>query len=343
MSAVTQVESGLRASVLRDPQLISGLSDQWSELYERCAAVTPFQRPEWILAWINAFQLRDLIFVEIRDQEQNLVGLAPLLIYSRGSERILAFAGGGVSDYLGFLAVAGREQEVLQAALQRVREIPGWTLLELTDLSRESPIVLSDRLRPFLHEHDSCSVLRLPAGEEDLPKVFSDRQRANLRNARSRLNRAGGGEVELARADTLSEFLHDLFRLHTVRWSTCGEPGVLNDDCASNFHRLCSPGLLAAGALKLHRLRVSGKTVAVIHSLWDRQTVYCYLQGFDPQSSFLSPGTSLMYEVLRDAAHHGMCRFDFLRGRERYKLHWRAQAEPTFRVQLRRAELEALN
>ena len=342
MSAVTQVESGLTTSVLSERQLIAGAEWEWRQLYQRCALVTPFQRPEWIFAWISAFQPRGLVFIQIQDEGKNLVGLAPLLIYSRGSDRVLAFAGGGVSDYLGILAVAGRELDVLQAVLQCARKVPGWNLIELTDLSQESPIVISDKLKPFLHEHDSCSVLRLPQTEQELLKVFSDRQRANLRNARSRLKRAGGGHVELAGADNVTEFLEDLFRLHTVRWSESCEPGVLNDDRIRNFHRLCSPGLLASGILKLHRLRVGGKAVAVLFSLWERQTVYCYLQGFDPQSSFLSPGTTLIYEVLRDAIQHGMCRFDFLRGRERYKQHWRAQPEATYRAQLPRAGLDVM-
>lgn len=342
MSSITQLENGLTPSVLRDTQQIVGIAREWGQLYERCVFITPFQRPEWVLAWIEAFQPRDLIFIQIRDEERRLIGLAPLLIYSRGPNRILAFAGGGVSDYLGLIAEAGEEQDVLDSVLQCTHEIPGWNLLELTDLHHESPILLSDELRPYLHEHDACSVLRLPASEEELRKIFSDRQRANLRNAASRLKRAGAGQVELARADTLPEFLDDLIRLHTARWSNSGEAGVLNDERTRSFHRLCSPGLLAAGILKLHRLRLGETTIAVLHSLWHRETVYCYLQGFDPEHSFLSPGTYLIHEVLRDAIRCGMRNFDFLRGQEHYKRHWRAQAESTYRVQWRCNELDAV-
>lgn len=341
MSAYTQICSDLTTAIFRDPKQLAVLGDEWDDLYQHCSRATPFQRCEWMLAWIEAFAPRDLLVIEFRD-ERRLVGIAPLLIYSRGPDRILAFAGGGVSDYLGLLAESGRVREVLQALLQCVLKISDWNLLELTDIPRESPIILFDKLKPYVREHDSCSVLQLPGTEEELLRIFSDKQRANLRNARSRVQRAGGAQVEIVSSDTLTEFLEDLFRVHTARWSNSGQAGVLNDECTRTFHRLCSPHLLAAEVLKLYRMRVGEMTVAVLYSLWERETVYCYLQGFDPKASFLSPGTYLMYEVLKDAVHHGISRFDFLRGQEGYKKHWRAQPNSTYRVQLRRNELSTL-
>jgi CelD/BcsL family acetyltransferase involved in cellulose biosynthesis len=197
-------------------------------------------------------------------------------------------------------------------------------------------------LKAFRLEHDVCSVTLLPSSREALLRLFSDRQRANLRNAQSRLRRAGGGEVQLATDETLCEFLEDLFVLHTSRWSTLGEPGVLAGEQVRRFHLLASPRLLRSGQLCLYRLRVNGRTAAVIYALLARQTVYCYLQGFNPELSFFSPGTLLMFSVMEDAVRRGMRRFDLLRGQETYKRHWRPQAEPTFRVAVPRARLVKL-
>ena len=341
MNASTQINSALTTTILRETNRLAAIADEWDNLYQQSPRAIPFQRREWILAWIEAFAPRNLIVIQVHD-EHDLVGLAPLLIYSRGPDHILAFAGGGVSDYLGLLAETGREQEVLKAILQCINDIPDWNLLELTDINRESSLLTSKKLKPYVQEHNTCSVLPLPSTEAELLKILSDKQRANLRNARSRLQRAGGAHVELARGDTLTEFLEDLFRLHTARWANRGGPGVLNDENTRKFHRLCSPELLAAGILRLYRLRVRETTVAVLYSLWGSETVYCYLQGFEPEASFLSPGTYLMYEALKDAVHHGMRRFDFLRGQESYKQHWRAQPEFTHCVQLQRNELSIL-
>ena len=173
---------------------------------------------------------------------------------------------------------------------------------------------------------------------EEVSHLFSKRQRANLRNARSRLQKAGGGKLEIATLESLPEFLEDLFRLHTTRWSSSGQPGVLNDESIRNFHRLSAPQLLKKEILRLYRLRSDDRTLAVIYSLFERDTVFCYLQGFDPEYAYFSPGTQLMFMVIEEAVRHGMQKFDFLRGDEAYKQHWRARKEPTFRVQITRRE-----
>jgi len=294
-----------------------------------------------LLSWIEVFAPHELRVVEVR-QNDRLAGLAPLLIYPRDSERVLAFAGGGVSDYLTLLLQPGSETEVFQQICCALANDWQWSLLELTDVSGKSGLHRIRPLRAHTAEHDLCSVTVLPPTSEELPRLFSDRQRANLRNARSRLERAGGVEFEVATPETLPEFLKELFELHTTRWSELNQSGVVQDTCVQGFHRLSSRRLLASGRLRLYRMRVKGRTAAVVYSLFQGDTVYCYLQGFDPAFSFFSPGTVLIFFLMQDAVRLGMRRFDFLRGREPYKQHWRPQVEHTFRISVSHAELARL-
>lgn len=328
----------LTVQLLNDTQSLQDLSVEWNDLYEGCIEATPFQRPEWLLAWIDAFSPLDLLILAVRDRE-GLVGIAPLLIYRRDGERILAFAGGGVSDYLGLLCKRSREAEVVQAALEWADARSNWDLLQLTDIPSNSTLLSWPLFQPHIYEHDSVSVLHLPTNGSELLQTFSNRQRANLRNAASRLQRAGGGQVETATPETLFEFLDDLFRLHTTRWSQSGQPGVLRDEGTRNFHRCSAPALLEKRVLKIHRLRMEERTIAIIYSLWDRGTVFCYLQGFDAAYASLSPGTQLMFAVIEEAQRQGFRKFDFLRGQEPYKQHWRAEPQPTYRITINKAQL----
>jgi CelD/BcsL family acetyltransferase involved in cellulose biosynthesis len=45
-----------------------------------------------------------------------------------------------------------------------------------------------------------------------------------------------------------------------------------------------------------------------------------------------------MFMVIEDAVRHEIQKFDFLRGDEAYKQHWRAWKEPTLRLQITRRE-----
>src|ERR1700730_12163440 len=265
----------LNPRVLTQPVELRDIAVEWSDLCHRCLA-TPFQRPEWILSWVDAFSPQNITAVEVRSGG-TLVGLAPLLIYSRGEERVLAFMGGGSSDYLDFLIDPQREHDIVVAILNVLRQLDHWTTLDLTDLPAGS-VLNRTNLTRLATPHDNCSALLLPKTREELLQHLSKRQRANLRNARSRIQREGGGVVEVATADTLPEFLEDLFRLHAGRWSLSGQSGVLADENVKAFHRQSAPGLLARGLLRLYRFRVKQRVAAVIYTLFERATVFCYLQ-----------------------------------------------------------------
>jgi len=335
----TAVNSDFATRLLTSPDQLLSIAPEWIDLWQKYPEATTFQRPEWLLPWIEAFQPQDPVAVEVRYYDR-LVGFAPLLIYSRGTERVLAFMGGGVSDYLDILVDPQYTNHAKDSVLAAIQQVSGWDLFELTDLPANSLLLRNPITEQTISEHDVCSVLNLPGSREELLHIFSKRQRGNLRNARSKLQKAGGAEIEIASSETLHSFLEDLFRLHTARWSRTGQPGVLHDEAVKAFHIAAAPGLLDCGALKLYRLRLGQRTLAVIYALFDRETVLCYLQGFDPESAYFSPGTVLMFAVIEHAVNQGIREFDFLRGQESYKQHWRAQGQPTYCIALSRSALE---
>jgi CelD/BcsL family acetyltransferase involved in cellulose biosynthesis len=322
--------------ILQSREQFTLLLPEWRELFSSSPDAAPFQGCEWLMGWIDEFRPQSLVGVEIREANR-LVGFAPLLVYRRNNERVLAFAGGGVSDYLGALLKQGHEGAVVTGLLNAVHTIPDWDVLDLTDLPSGSFLVHSHELRPYVKAHDLCFVLTLPSSSEELLHSLSKRQWASLRNARSRTQRQGGAVMQPARPGNALEFLEDLFRLHTNRWKKLGQSGVLGDPQVQQFHREVVPSLLSSGLLRLYRMRMNDCTIAVNYSFFHRQSVYCYLQGFDPEFSHLSPGMQLMFAVIEEAVRFGARRFDFLRGEEGYKLHWRPGAEPTFRVEIPRS------
>jgi CelD/BcsL family acetyltransferase involved in cellulose biosynthesis len=332
------MKSDFRIRLLRSVQELQAISADWHDLWERARSRSICQSPEWLLSWSEAFRPRNIVAVELR-RGNRLVALAPLLMYDREGERVLAFMGGGVSDYLNMLIHPANESSAVEAIVAALELIPAWTVLDLTDLHSSSALLNLSQFRNFVTPHDTCSVLALPSTRDDLLRIFSPRQRANLRNASSRLKKAGGGEVEIATAATAAEFLDDLFRTHTSRWRENGQPGVLDGDEARNFHNLVVSRLITRRQARLYRLRLRENTLAVVEAFFDRQTALCYMQGFDPEFRYFSPGTQLMFSVMEDAVSAGINSFDFLRGTESYKHHWRAEPQPTYRIQLPRAQL----
>ena len=326
-------QTQMRARIFTDAISAQHLLPEWDELWQRCPKATTFQRPEWLFSWIQAFDPGTPLLMEFRHGEL-LVGIAPLLIYERGSERVLALMGGGVSDYLDVLFDPACAEETVDTFWSMLPQINDWDTLELTDLPPTSCLLKkSPRWKYDKTVHDVCAVLHLPAKAAKLNTVLPHKQRKNLRNARNRLRGMGETRIEIAGENNLHENLSSMFRLHTNRWQKAGEPGVLADHQVQRFHRHVSPALLRKRVLRLYTLRLNGRPIAALHAFFDRHVAYYYLQGFDMEFAWFSPGTQILGAVVEDAARAGMQAINFLRGRERYKYVWGTQDSPTYRIQ----------
>ena len=76
-------------------------------------------------------------------------------------------------------------------------------------------------------------------------------------------------------------------------------------------------------------MEVCGRAVAAELQLRHRQTTYAYQAGIDPDSMDLEPGRLIMIATIRQELEAGNRGFDFLRGDEPYKAHFRAVPQPT--------------
>ena len=318
---------------------LSHLQPEWNALWARCPSATTFQRPEWLICWIEAFRPGKLWTLAVREAGQ-LVGIAPLYIQQKEVERTLAPVGAAISDYLDWLIDPAASGDIAKLIFRHITDRESsWNCLDFSDLPGTSPLLgleLGDDWEWEPSLHDSCPVLQLPQKVEELRNLVPRRQLRSVKNARKKLEKAGRVQIEVATPETLDELLAALFRLHRTRWSQPGCAGTLLDDAVRQFHRSVAPRLLAKGVLRLYALRFENRIIASLYAFFERDTAYCYLQGFDPRFAEYSPGAQILAAVIEDAVNLGKRSIDFLRGRETYKYAWGAQDTPTFRLRARK-------
>jgi CelD/BcsL family acetyltransferase involved in cellulose biosynthesis len=158
------------------------------------------------------------------------------------------------------------------------------------------------------------------------------------RNAMYYRNRAARmGRLEFIFADERSwpGFFDSLVHLHTMRWRSRGESGVLADQRVLEWHREAIPLLQQRGILRFCELRLSGEVLGVAYSLIDPaarpfRTQYVYLIAHSMEYAKLRPGTLLLAELIEHAAHEGIDMVDMLRGEENYKRIWHVESVPTY-------------
>jgi CelD/BcsL family acetyltransferase involved in cellulose biosynthesis len=277
------------------------VAPEWEALWRRDARATPFQHPAWLLSWwTHCGGGRLAVYAGRRMGE--LVALLPMF---RFAERLYP-VGIGISDYHDALLAPGEAPEALVAALRRPAE--------LHELRPDSPLAGEEvmSISPFL---------RLPARLPGKRRRCLGRARRNAPDA----------QVETARAATLREHLDALVRLHSARWASRGESGVLAADRVRRFHEAAAPALFEAGIARFYGLRLDGRIVSSWYGFHAHGVCYAYLAGFEPGTERLQPGTLVVGHAIEAAEREGCREFDFLRGRESFKYLWGAVDRPNLK------------
>jgi CelD/BcsL family acetyltransferase involved in cellulose biosynthesis len=316
------------------------LLPEWKALWSSARYSTPFQFPQWIVAWWHCFGAGRLAVLALRDGKR-LVAMVPGTIRNgTGPDgAIFELIGGGVSDYQDALFAPGYEAASMPQVLAWLEQMnrQHCDRCRLEQLPEFSPFVtapLAQRCFDQVATGDVCPVLPLSA--QEFAGCIPTTQAAKVRYYRRRADRRGSVSFQTADRNNWPELLDDLLELHRRSWNRRGQSGVLADATVERFHREVAPELLRSGLLRLYRLTIGQRVVSSLYVLMHRARACYYIGGFDPEFSDVSPGTLLIGHAIERAIGEGAAEFDFLRGQERYKYSWGAKDRPTYRCVLQR-------
>jgi CelD/BcsL family acetyltransferase involved in cellulose biosynthesis len=227
----------------------------------------------------------------------------------------------GCPDHLDIPAIAEAQ---LEAAVPMLEELD-WEVLLLSGVAEDAPNV-ARLIGAFARRGcavrrallDSCPYLDLPDSWDDYLASLSPTRRQTIRRKERRLARDHVMKVTDYTPDRLEEGWRHLHALHDERWAGTGALGPPVAELLRRF----SSALAADGEAWLTTLDLDGQPVAAWYGFTWIDTVYFYQGGRDPRWASQSVGAVLMGAMIRRAIERGYRRFDFLRGRDEYKLSW---------------------
>ncbi len=334
--------------------------------WDRLARGVPFRSWIWTSTWWHHYGadpcqpgVKNHLFVlGTFDGANRLIGIAPWYLESSASlGRVLRFLGAGevCSDYLSVLCEPATEDRVAGALADWLtesnaaggdpsesRSADRWDLLELSGVDARDTAVC--RLAEQLAARGStvrsrfgpsCWQIQLPGRWEEYLARLSRGHRKKIRRTERTMFSTGRAVARSVRQ------LHDLPRaqeilidLHQRRRRSLGEPGCFASPRFTAFHREVMFGLLRDGLLRLDWVELDGRPVAAEYHLAGHGVVYAYQSGIDPDALHHSPGRLAHISTLRQAMEEGYRAFDFLRGDEPYKWHWRAEPRPSMEIRV---------
>jgi CelD/BcsL family acetyltransferase involved in cellulose biosynthesis len=332
-----------RVSCLSNESELVGLRDDWNRLAQRM----PMRGYEWATAWWEHYRSShtSLHVLVVRDECDCIIGIAPwYLTESRLTGRIIRFLGSGevCSDYLSVLCEEHQQEEVVDAVSDYLlKHRRDWDVVELSGVEQHDAVAdrLAERLAGFGHHVDVRTRwngwrLALP---EDWPTFLSRLSKSRRERTRKleRQNLATGRATlrPINDQQELNDAFGLLVDLHQKRRASIGEKGCFHSARLTAFHRQVCHELLSCGQLRFLVLELDGRAIAAEYGLTSDDTVYYYQGGFDPQFADERPGWLSFAASLKLAIEQGYQYYDFLRGDEPYKAHWRAEPRPTWRRQ----------
>jgi CelD/BcsL family acetyltransferase involved in cellulose biosynthesis len=338
----------LQARVIEEREELERLAPRWRDLLAQAANAQPVLTPLWLLAWWREFgeRGRSLRIIAVEDGGA-LVGMLPLS-YRRAAHRgaipvrrLELLATGEPeeheigSDYVGGLAVRGREADVAGVLARVLLEgrLGPWDELRMTAMSGEDPLVgplahalgAGNGAAPVEQAGESPYV-PLPKTWEEYTRALGSSRRYVVTRSLRELETWSAGSWELRRARTpedLAEGTRVLHELHAERWTSEGRQGVFSSERFTRFHGEVMPRLLAGedgASLELVWLVARGQPLAAAYSIVYGGKLYFYQSGrrVDVPKS-LRPGIALHALSIRSSIEAGLREYDFLAGASRYK------------------------
>ncbi len=309
--------------------------------WERLLLVAPtnslFLTPQWQEVWWENFgDGSDMAGFYLRDGD-DVTAIASL----RRSGDALSFVGSeDTFDYNDFMVRPGCEPAFFDALLWRLED-QHCRVLHLASLLENSPTLefLPDAARQRGYQvkvdiEDVTAGIELPQTWEQYLATLSKKDRHELRRKFRRLDtslnwswRTFTAQDEIL--DNLPEFI-SLMRLSRAEKDRFLTPQRLD------FFRRIAQRMSHAGAVKLFFLDVDGHRVAASLCFDYAQSRLLYNSGHNPEFAYYSVGLLLNALCLKQAIEEGVGYFDFLRGRESYKLRLGGRRRNLYRMVVKR-------
>ncbi len=324
----------LHVSVLTKLEDFLNIASEWNYLLQESTSGVIFLTWEWLFSWAECFLDKNRsLYILLFHENKGLVGIAPLYIerkkigpFTLREVRFLGAPEAG-SDYLTVIAKKGKEKNVAEAFYDFFSLGEGletcWDIVKLSDLLASNLFLvhLMDRIHAQGRYAEFvpsayCPVVKLPANEADYQAQLSASWKKKVKQNIQVINRERNVIHEEIRGKAVAAKLSEFFLLYEDKggWSSGMVQPVIR-----RFIRKYG----GESPVQIDLLSINGQLVAGLLHLEYGNTRSLYLMAVDKKyNPKVSLGNYLVGQSIKKAIDSGYSVYDFLKGMERYKLHW---------------------
>lgn len=326
----------MRVELTDDPTVFRAGS--WTRVVEAAAFGTFFHTPAYLKLWWEEFGGGSLLVARALEGDE-VVGACCFEVI----DGILTFLGGfDVTDYLGPVALPGREEAVATGLVHAMADQVQWDRADLRGLPEGSTwlgdlaaAARSNGLGVVEEEGETAPFIALPSTFEAYIAALPAKLRHEIRRKRRRLvGEKGEYRITMSTSATLREDMDRFLELHRA---SPGPKGRFMHAAMEIFFLRLAEVFLPPHVFHLAFMEVEGERVAGAIGFGFRGTFSLYNSAFDRKFGQLSPGMVLVADLIRLAIESGDTTFDLLTGDLEYKYRFGPAPRALRRLRISRA------
>jgi dTDP-4-amino-4,6-dideoxygalactose transaminase/CelD/BcsL family acetyltransferase involved in cellulose biosynthesis len=327
LARVTKIESAMTVDLIHGTiDAVLGLREEWSQLLEEGQSQEIFYRPEWISAYLRAFEPNADVFMITARRKGKLRALLPLVdewsTIAGLPARKLRFPANIHSTRADLVRGTGDGGLAVRAIWERLKTLDAWHALELRDVPEDGS---GQSLLRFAEEEKfpvgRWESMQSPYIDLSAESEVSSKFRANLR--RRWRNLEARGDLMLRRIDHADpQMLGAFYELERAGWK--GEEGsaIAQSDNTRQYYEEIAQLAASRGELALYSLEHKGQPIAMHFGLESHGRYSLLKPAYDENFREYSPGQLLMDKVIADSRRRNLHTFDFLGMSMPWKLDW---------------------
>ncbi len=317
--------------------LVEALADEWRILCAEAVSDEPFYRPEFIAAYLRAFEPRTKLHILTARSDARLTGLVPLVeetaLFCGLPIRRLRTPTGFHSCRFDLLRIRGPGGDsAVKTIWQGIKGVSDWHLLEICYVPESGALndvvelAAADGFRVVRREWWRSPVLSL-AGWDGTPdwwlKATSGNFRSQIRRALRKANERGLHLLRVAEAEPAA--LQRFYDLEASGWKGTEGTAIRDHRPTRQFYDDIAAAAARFGYLSLYFLDLGGQTISAHLGLSYNNSYYMPKVAYDEQFGQFSPGHLMVNEIYRDCAVRGLSTFEFLGPDDEWKVKWTQQ------------------
>jgi CelD/BcsL family acetyltransferase involved in cellulose biosynthesis len=303
-------------------RLVEEHSHEWITLCQHSLTDAPFYRPEWITAYLRAFEPQARVVLAMARSAGGLRALLPLVERETNfcgiPVRTLRGAGNEHSGRFDLVRATGEEGDLgVRALWNALRDQPDWDVIELPYVPEES--AAEDLLRAadgdgFLtghYESYTSPYVVLPDNGQVDELPISARFRRNLRGRKRKAQE--NWPVFLRRIDAADPIEVDrFFELEASGWKRKEKTAIVCSEATRSFYEEIAYAASKCGYFSLYLLGFGDTVVAGHFGLSYQGRYYSPKVAYNEAFAEYGPGHLIIDAILRDLQSRKFCEFDFL-------------------------------